>query len=276
MFKRHKLKTPSGSLSAPHLLTPTWVCLISPTDHTEPYGQNNMTDSSGQKNRWNMTCVSVKHALSMTRGDAAGLRYSPRLLVRPESTDFIGCFPLRSLRCQQQKNKIVAIVPSKSSNSSSTHWMLYGRKRTKNAAAIIIRRDVGQIPQPQTAGSCPLLLSPPLSSSPLLPLCRRELRMGIKTLTDTREASHSTPWGAYRPRVDCPQYWYHYCEVQRMTQQRSELYLFIYLSRGQGESADSSEHRSSLLQSAAQKDQAVTLITILLLLWDGVVWRSTA
>ena len=114
--------------------------------------------------------------------------------------------------------------------------MLYGRKRTKNAAAIIIRRDVGQIPQPQTAGSCPLLLSPPLSSpllsSPLLPLCRRELRMRIKTLTDTREASHSTPWRASRPRVDCPQYCYHYCEVQRMTQQRRELYLFIYLSRG--------------------------------------------
>lgn len=85
----------------------------------------------------------------------AGLRYSPRLLGRPESTDFIGCFPLRSLRCQQQKNKIVAIVPSKSNSSSSTHWMLYGLNRTKNAAAIIIRRDVEQIPQPQTAGSSP-------------------------------------------------------------------------------------------------------------------------
>lgn len=83
------------------------------------------------------------------------LRYSPRLLERPESTDFIGCFPLRSLRCQQQKNKIVAIVPSKSNNNSSTHWILYGFNSTKNAAAIIIKRYVGQFPQPQTAGSSP-------------------------------------------------------------------------------------------------------------------------
>lgn len=87
------------------------------------------------------------------------LRYSPRLLVRPESTDFIGCFPSRIRRCQQHKNKIVAIVPSKRSNNSSTHWILYGLKRTKNAAAIIIRRDVGQIPQPQTADSSPVVLS---------------------------------------------------------------------------------------------------------------------
>ncbi len=87
------------------------------------------------------------------------LRYSPRLLVRPESTDFIGCFPLRSLRCQQQKNKIVAIVPSKSNNKSSTHWILYGLSSTKNAAAIIIRRDVGQIPQPQSAGSSAAVMS---------------------------------------------------------------------------------------------------------------------
>lgn len=37
------------------------------------------------------------------------------------------------------------------------------------------------------------------------------------------------------------------------------IYIFI---QGQGESADSSEHRGNLLQSAAQKDPAVTLITM--------------
>lgn len=70
--------------------------------------------------------------------------YSPRLLERPESTDFMGCFPLRSLRCQQQKKRIVAIVPSNSNNNSKTTWILYGLNKTKNAAAIIIKRDVGQ------------------------------------------------------------------------------------------------------------------------------------
>lgn len=39
-----------------------------------------------------------------------------------------------------------------------------------------------------------------------------------------------------------------------MTQQRRKFYLFIYFSKqGQGESADSSEHRSNLLQSRLAK-----------------------
>lgn len=144
----------------------------------------------------------------------ACLPYSPRLLVRPESTDFIGCFPLRIRRCQQHKNKIVAIVPSKSSNSRSTHWTLYGLNSTKNAAAIIIRRDVGQIPQPQTAGST------------LLSLCRWKIKMGIKTVTDTRGASCYVSWRACGFKVDSLDH--HNCEAQCMTQQRSWA-LFIYL-----------------------------------------------
>lgn len=115
----------------------------------------------------------MKHYSQHTRqlswwGCCCILRHSPRFLGRPESTDFIGCFPLRSLRCQQQKNKIVAMVPSKSSNNSNTHWILYGLNSTKNAAAIIIRRDVGQ-------------LDPATPDRLLSYRFKRRLRMRIKT-----------------------------------------------------------------------------------------------
>jgi len=63
--------------------------------------------------------------------------YSPRLLERLVSTDFMGIFSLRSFRCQQQRNRIVATVPSKSNNSNNTHWILKGLNKTKKAAAII-------------------------------------------------------------------------------------------------------------------------------------------
>jgi hypothetical protein len=51
-------------------------------------------------------------------------RLSPRLRGRPEKTDFIGCLPFWSLRCQQQKNTMVAMVPSSSSRRKRAHWML--------------------------------------------------------------------------------------------------------------------------------------------------------
>lgn len=143
-------------------------------------------------------------------GDAAGLRYSPRLFGRPESTDFIGCFPLWSLRCQQQKNRIVAIVPSKSSNNSSTHWILYGLNRTKNAAAIIIRRDVGQIPQHQSAASAPDVMS------------LRSSRWGGRRCTPCRCTA------------DSPECWYHCNGVQCMTQHGRKFSLFIFFLPGVG------------------------------------------
>lgn len=49
---------------------------------------------------------------------------SPLLLERPEKTDFIGCLPFWSLRCQQQKKMMVAMVPSRSNKRKRAHWML--------------------------------------------------------------------------------------------------------------------------------------------------------
>lgn len=51
-------------------------------------------------------------------------RVSPLLLERPEKTDFIGCLPFWSLRCQQQKKMMVAMVPSRSNKRKRAHWML--------------------------------------------------------------------------------------------------------------------------------------------------------
>lgn len=49
---------------------------------------------------------------------------SPRLRERPEKTDLMGCLPFCSLRCQQQKNRMVAMVPSSSRSKKRAHWML--------------------------------------------------------------------------------------------------------------------------------------------------------
>lgn len=51
-------------------------------------------------------------------------RVLPLLLERPEKTDFIGCLPFWSLRCQQQKKTMVAMVPSRSNKRKRAHWML--------------------------------------------------------------------------------------------------------------------------------------------------------
>lgn len=55
---------------------------------------------------------------------SAPRRASPRLRERPEKTDFMGCLPFWSLRCQQQKKTMVAMVPSRSSRRKRAHWML--------------------------------------------------------------------------------------------------------------------------------------------------------
>lgn len=49
-----------------------------------------------------------------------------------------------------------------------------------------------------------------------------------------------------------------------MTQHRRKFYLFIYSNRGRGSQQISSEHRSNLLQRAAQKDNDAILLTIAL------------
>lgn len=194
---------------------------------------NHMSSNTAMINSFdspNCRClIAFKCAVSQLKSegnaeDAAGLRQnSPRLLERPpERTDFIGCFPSRSLRCQQQKNKIVAIVPIRSSNKSSTYWILYGLSSTKNAAAIIIGCRYG--------------------ADPLLH--RLKLQMRRKTLADTLEASHSHGRGASGVKRDNPDHWYHCCEVQCMTQHRRTVHLFIYFTEGKGESADLSQAAS--------------------------------
>lgn len=167
-------------------------------------------------------------------GDAAGLRHSPRLLGRPESTDFIGCFPLRSLRCQQQKNKIVAIVPSKSNNKSNTHWILYGLRRTKNAAAIIIRQIRRQ---------------PPLQLPPLLALCRWKPERRLKTLSDTREASNS---GKRKGSRGTAQTIDNVIVRYNVWLSRAASFIYLFLTRGR-ESQQIHPSISNLLQSALPK-----------------------
>lgn len=119
--------------------------------------------------------------------------------------------------------------------------------------------DVGQIPQPRTAGSSPLLSSP-RRCAPLQ--YNWGLQMRIKPPADMlRYVRHRT---ADRERLGVdspPHYWYHYCGLQCMTQQRRKFYLFISRTGPGRESADSPEHRSDVLQSLQPRKAVGTVMT---------------